>query len=165
MDNFTKIKNVLNESDGQITRSEVEEVVFAAWKKHMPKSHMTLFKNGIAEDYMIFTCTIGNDKSEYSNGYSQNDPLSLSFNIDIGKDPLKISYSASSIAITPENQMYAFSRKKLPLRKTKVKSVADIGVKLEIAFKKVKDEIKKSIKNGDFDVYDDKIQKIIKSKV
>jgi len=164
MNNFSLLLNEMADEQ-EVSIKSVEKIVMDAWNKIMPKSKIVLFKGGLSSSYMIFTCTLGNDKSEYPNGYRENDALHLSFSIDISKTPLTIEYKSSSLSINPINNYYAFSTKKLKLRKTKTKSLSDMKVKLEKAFNKVKDEIKKSLTDGEFTVHSIETQKMIKSKV
>jgi len=168
MNNITSTRRFLNESDEPVegyTGEEVDKVVFDVWKKHMPKSAIWRYKGGLAPNYLIYTATIGKDKSEYSNGIRHNDPLNLSFTIDITVPRVAIVWDASSLMIVPENPAYAFDSKKLKFRKTKVKDIKDIGTKLDKFFGIVKKEIQNSLKNGDFDVHSDATQKMIKTKV
>ncbi len=146
-------------------KSEMEDKVLEVWHN--------IFKNTRAWDpragsgnYSLFIFTLGKDRSEWSNGIWQNDPLNLSFSITTNEDgTFVVAWDRQRLTIAPTNPHMAFSGKKLKLRKIKAKNIADLEKKIKISFNKVKDSIKESLKNGDFDVYSDEIIKIIKSKV
>jgi len=168
MKTFSDIINEATE-ESEFTVEEVQKTVLDAWNKYFPKSNCWHFKNGIGSDkYMIFTCTIGKDKSEFINGIDRNDPLNLSFSIDLSRQPVTITYKSNSIAISPPEGSYlAYGREKLKLRKTKVKNMKDLKTKLEKAFSTTKETIKTLLKDGKFDaVYSrDGIVDMIKKKV
>ncbi len=165
MNNFSSTLNEMQADNEEISIDVINDIVMSAWDKVLPKSKLVLFKGGLSSSYMIFTGTLGNTKTEYQNGISQNDPLHLSFNVDISKTPLTIEWSNNSLSINPDNKYHAFSSKKLKMRKTKTKSLVDFASKMEKAFIKVREEVKKSLADKEFTVYSADIQKMIKSKV
>jgi len=158
-----KLKDYLNEAD---KLDEVGLVVDKAWKKIFPKSLIIHHQSSFGStDYKLFTCTLGKTRSEYANGIRQNDPLSLSFSIDISPKEYVVTWQGSSLSIVPENKMYAYSSRKLGLRKFRAKDLKLLAKKLDTAFKKTKDVVKKALKDGELDVHGEDIVAMIKKKV
>ena len=147
--------------------TEMEKMVIDSWNGIFKNTKIYAPKSGIGTaNYHIFIALLGKDKSEWSNGIWQNDPLNLSFSVtDKDDGSFVIAWDRQRLTINPTTPHMAFSGKKLNLRKGKAKDIKDLEKKLKIAFNKVKDSIKGSLKNGEFDVHKDEIVNMIKSKV
>lgn len=163
------LQQIFEEVETPMTKQKTEEAVVKIWNEIMPKSRLSVSKISLGSDsnYSIFTGFIGKERSEFSNGIMQNDPLSLSFTATTKDDSITVEFKGSSLSIKPEeNSHMAFGRKKIALRKFTVKNMKSFEKKMTETFTKVKKAIEESLSNGDFDkVYNDDIKKMIKSKV
>ena len=163
-----RLKKFINEEQTNLvaTSQEIIDVVNKTWKKAFPKSFVSATKGVLSGDgFAIATFTLGKDKSEWENGISENDPLSLTMVFENKSGEIITEFSANSLSISPDNPYMAFGRKKINVRKFRTKDLKALEKKLTMAFGRVKDTVKDALAKDEFSVYREDRIKMIKSKV
>lgn len=162
-------KEFVNEAtDEELSKEEMEKRVIEMGEKVLPNSSITTSAINLSgsENYSVFTVRLFNSKNEWKNGIAQNDPLSLSFSITKKRDgKYVIEYSQQSYSISPDDKYLAFGSHKLNLRKATTKDWKAMERKIQMMYKKVKDEGQKLLKDNKFDVHGEKQVKTIEKKL
>ncbi|MFA6198880.1 MAG: hypothetical protein WC679_00540 [Bacteroidales bacterium] len=116
------------------------EEIKVIWAKVFPNSFLSIGKGALGGG-LYATGYLAKDKSEFSNGISNNDPLRYRFNIDNGVD---YEEDGASLLQNPEKGSFmAFSSVKL--RKKNIKKID--AKKLEKRFQEVKAFVKANVGN------------------
>jgi len=172
---MTEFVNMLNELVDESDLTKAADNIKAAWKKRFPKSYISV---GVDKDSrgngknprLIVRCGLLAGEHEWPNGYFENDPLTFDpyITMDNSGKVIMRPLRGSSLAITPKGDdkgYLAYSRRKIPFRKTTSKSFLEAAKKLEKIFDRVKKEAKAALDNDEFSVYSEKIQKLLQKHI
>jgi hypothetical protein len=107
-----------------------------------------------SSDFANVSFTFGKDKSEFSNGIIQNDNLNLSFTLEPTKDGgYVLEWNRKSATGKPTKSNMVYDSYKFKISKITAKSEDEFVTKLSKAFIKVKEEVKKLLDDGVFDLH------------
>lgn len=149
-------KEFLEESI-QINYDLVKTIAETAKNKSKFKNNGSVFlkKAALGKDTVFLDMFLANDKSEFINGISHNDPLNFAIGIYSQNDgSYIIEVNRQSYTITPQEKYMAFSSAKIGLRKSKPKDDKALENKLVDMFNKAYTVGEKLYKEGKFSVYE-----------
>jgi hypothetical protein len=150
------LSQVLNEEASTMTAPEMADKIRDAIKEVFPDSLVkSEFEPKAIYRNIYVAFTLGKDKSEYTNGYAENDPMLHRFSITGPTDelpadgtlPPKVTVEASQgghIYITPEEKYLAYGRLKLGWKK-KTGTPEQIVAHMKNYFVKAKELIKQNM--------------------
>jgi hypothetical protein len=135
-----------------ISPEDMAEQAKEVFKKVFPHSFINASVGKLGEPSVLLKIALGTDKSEFSNGIIQNDPMHTVIMIDgwnrdgSTRDKFTVENNSNSgltVKASPENKMYAFERIKIWRKFSGDKAKVLSG--LEKYFVKVKEAIKENL--------------------
>lgn len=152
---------------------EITSKIIAIWKDLFPTAGATARSSSLDSRGMPKTTfiqlTLGSKKSEFVNGYIENDPLKLSISIITHPktEKIAIEYDNDSVHITPEKSYLAFGNHRFKLRKQMAKNEKALLAKVRKDLTKVKEGLLKLYKDGQMSVHDreDNLKDMLKKKL
>jgi len=147
--------------------------IIAIWKDLFPTAGATARSSSLDSRGMPKTTfiqlTLGSKKSEFVNGYIDNDPLKLRISIITHPktEKIAIEYDNDSVHITPEKSYLAFGNHRFKLRKQMAKDEKALLNKVKKDLTKVKEGLLKLYKDGQMSVHDreDNLKDMLKKKL
>lgn len=147
--------------------------IIAIWKDLFPTAGATARSSSLDSRGMPKTTfiqlTLGSKKSEFVNGYIENDPLKLRLSIMTHPktEKIAIEYDNDSVHITPEKSYLAFGNHRFKLRKQMAKNEKALLAKVKKDLSKVKEQLLKLYKDGQMSVHDreDELKDMLKKKL
>jgi hypothetical protein len=127
----------------------MSEAVISAIKAVFPTNFVTVSKGTLGKA-LFAKLFVAADNTQFINGISQNDPLSVTIMIEDNT----VEFTQKHISINPENKFYVYGSHRFNVRKFKFKDETDLVKKLKNAFSKIKEEGKVLVDNNQFTVYD-----------
>lgn len=151
---------ILEETDTfEILKGKIKK----AYKEVLPESKITMSKTFDSKS-TIMKCYLLQDTSEWLNGISQNDPISVMMTLTENKDgSFTVEVENNSIFVNAKEQYMAYGSEKLGLRKINAKSEQDLLTKITKAFNKIKTKIIDLYEAGELSSL--KQDELIKSKI